>query len=86
MIEYPLQKFRLTTSSIEARKQIKKINVKELTSFVTLIESDIDAVKNAIKYDYSNGFTEGFNTKTKVIKKVMYDRRSFDSLRLKILA
>ena len=67
-------------------KKAKKINVKELNSFVTLIESDIDAVKNAIKYDYSNGLTEGFNNKTKVIKRIMYGRCSFDLLRLKILA
>ena len=67
-------------------KDAKKINVKELNSFVTLIESDIDAVKNAIKYDYSNGLTEGFNNKTKVIKRVMYGRCSFNLLRLKILA
>ena len=67
-------------------KDAKKINVKELNSFITLIESDIDAVKNAIKYDYSNGLTEGFNNKTKVIKRIMYGRCSFDLLRLKILA
>lgn len=67
-------------------KEAKKINVKELTSFVTLIESDMEAVKNAIKYNYSNGLTEGFNNKTKVIKRVMYGRCSFDLLRLKILS
>lgn len=66
-------------------KKARKINVKELNRFVTLIESDIDAVKNAIKYDYSNGLTEGFNNKTKVIKRIMYGRCSFDLLRLKIL-
>ena len=32
-------------------REAKKINVKKLTSFVTLIESDIETVKNAIKYD-----------------------------------
>ena len=67
-------------------KESKKINVKELNSFITLIESDIDAVKNAVKYNYSNGLTEGFNNKTKVIKRIMYGRCSFDLLRLKILA
>lgn len=64
----------------------KELNVIELNSFVNLIESDIDAVKNAIIYDYSNGLTEGFNNKTKVIKRQMYGRCSFDLLRLKILA
>jgi len=67
-------------------KEAKKINIKELNSFITLIESDIDVVKNAIKYDYSNGLTEGFNNKTKVIKRQMYGRCHFDLLRLKILA
>ena len=67
-------------------EKAKKINVKELNSFITLIESDIDAVKNAIKYDYSNGLIEGFNNKTKVIKRIMYGRCSFDLLRLKILS
>lgn len=67
-------------------REAKKINVKELNSFITLIESDIEAVKNAIKYNYSNGLTEGFNNKTKVIKRIMYGRCSFDLLRLKILA
>ncbi len=87
-----IRKFKEIVFSKKPRKlakwirDAKKINVKELNSFVTLIESDIDAVKNAIKYDYSNGLTEGFNNKTKVIKRVMYGRCSFDLLRLKILA
>ena len=76
-----LRRFKEIIFSKKARrlnkwiKDAKKINVKELNSFITLIESDIDAVKNAIKYDYSNGLTEGFNNKTKVIKRVMYGRR-----------
>lgn len=59
-----LRRFKEIIFSKKARrlnkwiKDAKKINVKELNSFITLIESDIDAVKNAIKYDYSNGLTE----------------------------
>ena len=64
----------------------RQLNVDELNSFINLIESDIDAVKNSIIYDYSNGLTEGFNNKTKVIKRQMYGRCHFDLLRLKILA
>ena len=85
-----IRKFKEVIFSKKVRKlsywinRAKKINVKELNSFITLIESDIEAVKNAIKYDYSNGLTEGFNNKTKVIKRVMYGS-SFDLLRLKIL-
>lgn len=72
----------LDTWLIKARQ----LNILEINSFVELIESDLYAVKNAITYNYSNGLTEGFNNKTKVIKRQMYGRCSFDLLRLKILA
>lgn len=67
-------------------EKARHLNIMELNSFVNLIESDIDAVKNAIIYNFSNGLTEGFNNKTKVIKRQMYGRCNFDLLRLKILA
>lgn len=66
-------------------EKAKKLDVIELNSFINLIESDIDAVKNAVIYNFSNGLTEGFNNKTKVIKRQMYGRCNFDLLRLKIL-
>lgn len=61
----------------------KRINVKELNSFITLIQRDIEAVKNAIIYKYSNGLTEVFNNKIKVIKRIMHVRCSFNLLCLK---
>lgn len=67
-------------------EKAKQLDVIELNSFINLIESDIEAVKNAIIYNFSNGLTEGFNNKTKVIKRQMYGRCNFDLLRLKILA
>ena len=67
-------------------KKAKQLDVIELNSFINLIESDIEAVKNAIIYNFSDGLTEGFNNKTKVIKRQMYGRCNFDLLRLKILA
>ena len=44
-------------------EETKKFNVKELNSFITLIESDIEAIKNAIKYNYSNDITEALTIK-----------------------
>lgn len=44
------------------------MNVLELDSFINLIKGDIETVENAIIYGYSNGLTEIFNNKTKVIK------------------
>lgn len=67
-------------------KKANKLDIPEINSFVNLIESDFEAVKNAIIYNYSNGVTEGFNNKTKVIKRQMYGRCGFELLRLKILA
>lgn len=64
----------------------EQLNIDELNSFINLIKSDIDAVKNAIIYDYSNGVTEGFNNKTKVIKRLMYGRCSQELLKIKVLA
>ena len=68
-------------------KKADLLGVIELTKFTNLLRSDIKAVKNAIVFQqYSNGLTEGFNNKTKVIKRIMFGRCSFDLLRLKILA
>ncbi len=67
-------------------EKAKQLNIDELNSFIKLIESDIDAVKNAIIYNYSNGLTEGFNNKTKVIKRQMYGRCSQELLKIKVLA
>ena len=64
----------------------KLMEIPELNKFISTMENDIDAVKNAIIYEYSNGLTEGFNNKTKVIKREMYGRCSFDLLRIKVLA
>ena len=66
-------------------KEAKAYNISEIDSFVKLIRGDIEAVTNAIIYDYSNGLTEGHNNKIKLIKRQMYGRCKFELLRLKIL-
>ena len=57
----------------------------ELDSFLKLIQSGKEAVKNAIRYQYSNEPMEWYNSKIEVIKRQMYGRYKFDLLRLKIL-
>ena len=49
------------------------------------ITRDIDAVKNAIIFDYSNGLAEGSINKIKRIKHTMYGKASFSTLRTKTL-
>lgn len=66
-------------------EKAENLDIVELNSFLKLIRSDKEAVKNAIRYQYSNGPTEGHNNKIKVIKRQMYGKCKFDLLRLKIL-
>lgn len=61
------------------------LDIPELNSFVNGISRDIDAVKNAIVYKYSNGLAEGTVNKIKVIKRIMYGRCGFDMLKRKVL-
>jgi len=65
--------------------KVKKSNIRELTTFARGIERDIEAVKNAIKTEFSNGVIEGVINKLKVIKRIMYGRCSFELLRLKVI-
>lgn len=63
----------------------KSFNSPDINSFVNGITRDIDAVKNAIIFDYNNGIAEGHINKIKRIKHTMYGRASFSTLRIKTL-
>lgn len=66
--------------------QVKTANFYGVARFLNGLSRDIDAVKNAIIYDYNNGLVEGCVNKIKVIKRVMYWRNHFGMLRVKILS
>jgi transcriptional regulator with XRE-family HTH domain len=55
-------------------EKYKKSKIKSIKSFASGLERDIDAVENAVAYDYSNGFVEGTNSRLKMIKRTMYGR------------
>jgi predicted transcriptional regulator len=61
------------------------LGIPELTSFINGINRDIEAVKNAIIYKYSNGLAEVTVNKIKVVKRIMYGRCGFDLLKRKVL-
>jgi len=67
-------------------KMAKSLNIREINSFVAGVERDFTAVYNGISFDYSNGLAEGKVTKLKLIKRIMYGRCHFSTLRTKILA
>lgn len=56
-----------------------------IASFAKGLERDIEAVENAVASPLSNGFVEGINNRTKVIKRVMYGRCGLDLLSAKIM-
>lgn len=61
------------------------LKIDEINSFIGGIIRDVEAVKNAIRYEYNNGLAEGSVNKLKVIKRIMYGRNSFILLRNKLL-
>lgn len=61
------------------------LKIDKINSFINGINRDIEAVQNAIIYDYSNGLAEGSVNKMKVIKRIMYGRCDFKTLRQKVL-
>ena len=62
------------------------VQIPEISSFINGIKQDWQAVVNAIQYPFNNGLAEGNVNKTKVIKRIMYGRCHFDTLRTKVLA
>ena len=96
---YPLYKnilsiadgFKLVLKSKEPKTlgqwmaRASALDLTELNSFIEGLKFDIDAVKNAIIYDYNNGLAEGFVNKIKVIKRIMYGRCKFTLLKNKCL-
>ena len=62
-----------------------KLDITEINSFINGIIPDLDAVKNAIRFEYNNGLAEGSVNKLKLVKRIMYGRCSFTLLRGKML-
>ena len=49
----------------------QSLYIDEIDTYVNGLKSDINAVKNAIKYKFSNGLAEGSVNKIKLIKRIM---------------
>ncbi len=65
-------------------EKVLKSDFKKLHSFAKGIKKDIEAVTNAIKYDYTNGLVEGSVNRLKTKKREMYGRAGFELLRRKV--
>ena len=67
-------------------EKFSKSDFQHISTFATFLLKDINAVKNAIAYPYSNGLTEGINNKIKAIKRQMYGRAKTDLLEARLVA
>nr|WP_179879193.1 transposase [Bacillus thuringiensis] len=78
-----------TTKSVEnfdhCIEKMKNTNIQEFKSFANGLAVDIEAVRNAVTYENNNGLAEGSINKLKLIKRIMYGRYKFSTLRTKIL-
>lgn len=59
--------------------------LKEFVSFARGLSEDYEAVKNALRHEWSNGQLEGQINRLKLIKREMYGRAKFDLLRARVL-
>jgi transposase len=64
---------------------VRSVNLPHLHSFCNGLELDRAAVKAGLTLPWSNGRTEGVNTRTKKIMRQMHGRAGFDLLRHRIL-
>lgn len=90
MYEAATASYELITGSdpgalIRWMRKFWKTKVKTHKAFITGIRMDYNAVKNTIKYNVTNGITEGIGNKLKVVKRVIYRRAGLDLLKKKMI-
>lgn len=67
------------------RMQARFVGLSEFERCLTMLKNWEAFILNAFDCGYSNGFTEGINNSVKVIKRVGFGYRNFDTLRTRIL-
>lgn len=67
------------------KQQVEASKLAEIQRFVKGLEKDKEAVLAGLTESYSNGMTEGFVNKLKLIKRMSYGRASFPLLRQRVL-
>ena len=66
-------------------ERYRNSDVKELRSFASGLENDIEAIVNAVASPLSNGFVEGTNNRLKMVKRTMYGRCKSGLLEAKMI-
>lgn len=63
----------------------KATGLYRMVAFAHKLARDQDAVENAIRYDWSNGQTEGQVNRLKALKRSMYGRANVELLRARLV-
>lgn len=86
------QEFMWSKSSAEGKKKLSEwVLLAEMSDFhefkacLSAVHNWDKYILNAFDYPYTNGFTEGCNNKTKVLKRVCFGVRNFSRFRNRIL-
>lgn len=66
-------------------KKADALSSSNLKSFVNGCYSDLPAIINSIRYEYSNGVVEASVNKIKLVKRIMNRRCSFELLKSKTI-
>ncbi len=80
------QDLQRTKENLESfYKEVEKSNIPEFQRAINTFKNWQTEILNSFSFGYSNGFVEGLNNLTKVIKRNAFGIRSFKRLRSKIL-
>jgi transposase len=66
-------------------KRVETQTVAELKNFARGLQKDYDAVKAGLTLEWSNGQVEGHVHRLKLLKRQMYGKASFQTLRKRVL-
>ena len=69
----------------EFYRKVEEANIPEFSRAISTIKNWEKEILNSFTFGYSNGFVEGLNNLTKVIKRNAFGFRSFKRLRAKVL-
>ena len=74
-----------TVELVKWMKRYWKTNISSLKTFIIGIKRDYQAVRNTIRFNITNGITEGFVNKLKVVKRSMYGRAGLELMKNKLV-
>ncbi|MFB9220798.1 transposase [Kurthia sibirica] len=66
-------------------RKVPEVNIPTFNQVIKTMKNWQTEILNSFAFGYSNGFLEGINNKTKVMKRHAYGYKRFDRLRAKIL-